>query len=145
MARARASVGKSTRNFKFASQRDFTQATAASMASIIRNFSNFLSTVEKVTPTILYNAVEPTFKISQKYVPKDTHDLENSGYIKATGHFVEVGYARAGKPFYAVYVHEKVENRHKAPTKAKFLQHALEEDLPNIKIRIKNGYGGLVK
>lgn len=145
MPRARGSIGKSTRTFKFESQRAYTHLAKSSLQNVLGRFNTFIQNVENTTPQILYDAVKPTYELSQKYCPKDTGDLRASGYIKATGQFVEVGYAKAGKPWYAVYVHEKVENYHYPPTRAKWLQVALEEDLPNIKTRLAGYYGGLVR
>jgi len=96
--------------------------------------------MEEETAPIVVDALKPTFEKSQKYCPKDTGDLVSSGYLesrKFRGNVVaEIGYARGNKPSYAIYVHEMLEYRHKAPTRAKFLEAAIDEDLSDIQGRI---------
>lgn len=146
MAKFRSSVGKSTRTFPGGqSQRDYTQQTKAEMESVIRRYSKAIEELKGAGQIILYKIVEPTYELSQVYCPEDKGDLKSSGYIQATNQFVEVGYARGGKPHYAVYVHEKLENRHFPPTRAKWLQGALEEDIGNYKERARQLYKGVLK
>lgn len=63
-----------------------------------------------------------------RYVPVDTGRLRDSAYIKKQGDVVAVGFNCP----YAIYVHEVAYNRHKKPTKYKFLEDATYE--------IKNKY-----
>lgn len=76
-------------------------------------------------------ALEAPFELSQKYCPKDTGRLVESGYLtvsaSAWGPRGEVGYAPHNDPPYGIWVHERTDLHHKAPTRAKFLQAALEE------------------
>lgn len=127
-----------------ASQAEFTRSLRENMRQIEKNLKLFIDSVERMTPEILYEALRPTFDKSQRYCPKDTGDLRRSGYLEvkqtARGGMVEIGYGRGGQPFYAVYVHERTDISHKSPTRAKFLQSALEEDEPEIQKRIVQGY-----
>jgi hypothetical protein len=94
---------------------------------------------------ILYDALKPTFDKSQKYVPVATGDLKASGYLQVQrqgalrAYVAEIGYGRGGFPSYAIYVHE-TPIFHKAPTRWKFLQAALEEDSNEIRRRITDGF-----
>lgn len=113
------------------------------MAGIIRNYRDLIDHVEQGTPAVLLEAMEPTFEKSKDYCPKDTGDLVNSGYMKVSkyrGPRVEIGYGKGGDPEYAVAVHENLEWRHKAPTRAKWLQVALEEDSDRLQSRIIGAY-----
>jgi hypothetical protein len=107
-------------------------------------FQSLIDQFEGVTPEIMLNAVQPTFQKSQEYCPTDTGALKSSGYAEITstarGGRVEVGYAKGGSPPYAVYVHENLSNFHRPPTRAKWLQAAMLEDLTSIFTRIQNGY-----
>ncbi|MEB3012856.1 hypothetical protein VJI77_07640, partial [Parvimonas sp. D2] len=46
-----------------------------------------------------------------------------------------IGFGRGGNPSYAVYVHE-MPFAHKAPTRSKFLQAALDEDMGEIESKL---------
>ena len=85
-------------------------------------------------------AMTPIFDRSQELVPIDEGPLKASGYLELSdqvkGSIVEIGYAKAGKPEYAVFVHEMVMLNHKAPTQAKFLQQAIEEQFFQILPRL---------
>lgn len=105
---------------------------------------DIIEQTEDVTPDILLEAWEPTFKKSQYYTPKDTHDLVKSGYLevrsKGKKPTVEMGYGKGGKPDYAVYVHEILSYHHEHPTSAKFLQRAVMEDLEGLWMRLQSAY-----
>lgn len=115
-----------------------------SMNSIIKNYQRLVDYLEEVTPEVLYEAMEPTFELSQEYCPEDTGALKRSGYLEITEFrgkpTVEIGYGRGGQPPYATTVHENLEYRHKAPTRAKWLQVALTEDEQEIQDRIVSSY-----
>lgn len=97
-----------------------------------------------VTPELIKEAMQPIFDRSQYYCPVDTQALKNSGYLEITEFRgrprVEIGYARGGFPRYAPYVHEMTHLSHKAPTRAKFLQAAVDEELFGTIDRIAAGY-----
>jgi hypothetical protein len=101
------------------------------MSGILRNYEKFVQHMEDVMPDILIEALTPAFQLSQTYVPKDTGALQKSGYLRqrklrnrAT---VEIGYGFGGSPDYAAIVHENMSFKHAAPTRAKFLESALNE------------------
>jgi hypothetical protein len=112
----------------------------AQFKAIERNFTSFVNHVRNVTPLIMIEALQPTYKKSHVYVPKDTGALDSSGYLEVTNTGrnprVEMGYGKGGKPNYAVIVHEKVEYLHAEPTRAKYLQTAMLEDINEIRIRL---------
>lgn len=120
----------------------------ASVEKQVRELTDILRSIcdqfGDVTPEICRDALEPTFEKSKVYCPKDTHRLVNSGYLEITGFRgqprVEMGYAKGGDPHYAVLVHENLNMHHQPPTQAKFLQRAVEEDLPDIAVRIGEGF-----
>jgi hypothetical protein len=95
------------------------------------NFNDLCGHMGKQLPNILLAALEPTFKISQKYCPKDSHELVESGYLEVesfrNSSRCEMGYGRNGSPNYAIYVHE-MPYAHEAPTRSKFLEAAVDED-----------------
>lgn len=90
-----------------------------------------IADIKRVTPDILFEALEPTFELSQTYVPVDTGKLKESGFLEKQtftgGARVVMGYGREGFPAYATLVHERVDIPHKAPTRSKFLLAAIEE------------------
>lgn len=99
---------------------------------------------ENVSNDVMMDALEPTFELAGKYTPKDTLRLFKSEYLEVNAFRgkprVELGFARGGDPPYAMYVHEMVDIEHKAPTRSKFLQAAMMEDLGNIYKRLGEGY-----
>lgn len=107
-----------------------TQARA-SMAGVVKNYGEFIRYIEGVTPDIILLAMRTPFELSQKYVPVKTGRLKASGYLIITRRGkvpqVEIGYGRNNDPDYAGIQHEDMEFRHTAPTRAKYLQVALEE------------------
>lgn len=113
-------------------------------ARITANYGKLIDGLVNITPDIIMEALEPTFELSQKYCPKDTGKLVESGFLETVGvgknTRVAIGYAKGGNPHYAVYVHELTHLKHASPTRAKFLLTALEQDAPNIQKRIIVGY-----
>lgn len=145
MARPRASFQASIGRRRLAagieaSVKTDTRSARASMSAIIRNYRKFVNNVERAMPDVLYNALVPTFEKSLEYCPKDTGAMADSGYLEKTDFRgkprVEIGYGAGGIPEYTAKVHENMEYRHKAPTRAKWLQVALEEDSNEVQQRI---------
>ena len=126
------------------SEGNYTRAVREEMRAIENEFARFTKFIETVSPDILFETLEPTFKKSQEYCPVKTEALKMSGYLekrKFRGNVVvEVGYAKGGKPPYAPIVHERIDYYHAPPTRAKFLQAALEEDAAEIQDRIVTLY-----
>lgn len=100
--------------------------------------------MEDVSNEVMIEALEPTFEKAKMYTPKKTLALVDSGYLQEATFRgkarVEIGFAYRGKPAYAIYVHEIVEYNHQAPTRAKFLESAVYEDLGEILQRLAAGY-----
>lgn len=144
-----ASVGRRSLRGQFSVGADATHTrdARASMKSIIGAYKRLVRGMEDITPSVLLLALEPTFEKSQEYCPKDTGALVESGYLQITQFRgkprVEIGYGLGGVPPYAAAVHENLEWKHKAPTRAKWLQVALEEDANEIENRIAAAYKGM--
>jgi hypothetical protein len=111
----------------------------AAMVQVAQDFGFFVDKLEGFLPEDLKSALEPTFELSQVYVPKDKGVLADSGYLEVvpyrSGARVEIGYGRGGQPPYAIYVHE-VPRWHAPPTRDKFLEAAIDEDYYNILQRV---------
>lgn len=141
--RARVGSQRITHNLR-PSEAGYARAIRQQMKALEDSISAVINELVDVTPDVLDEALRPTFEKSQKYVPVQTGALKASGYLnvdQAYGHIrVEIGYGKAGDPFYAPYVHERMDLHHQAPTKAKFLQSAIEEDAQAIPQRIRIGY-----
>ena len=150
MAKFRSSVGlqRIGKNVS-SSQASYTRDVRAAMDNIIKNYEAVISDIKGATNAVLKEALTPTFEKAKEYTPKDTEALVNSGYLEVKGRGAnakaEIGFGKGGKPFYAVYVHERTDLHHASPTRAKFLQGALEEDLPKLLPRLKDAYGRRVK
>lgn len=147
MSRFTARVGKASIRGSFAStaQGYATRSAREGMSAILKNYQQLIDHIEGSTPLVLLNALQPTFEKSQEYCPVDKGDLKASGFLEIresnSGRIrVEMGYAKGGDPYYAVDVHENLEWKHKPPTRAKWLQIALEEDASAIQARIVNAY-----
>lgn len=126
------------------SQAAYTRTIRKQMEQLERNLSKVMAELDDVTSQVLETALRPTFNKSQKFTPKDTGALRESGFLTvdkvARGTRIQIGYGKAGKPPYAVFVHERTDLNHQAPTKAKFLQTALEEDSDVIPQRLLKAY-----
>lgn len=128
----------------WASEPDFVTQMNAQLKALIEDLGYIFDQFEDVTPDITVEAMRPTFEKSQRYTPKDTMALVNSGYLevvtKRGSPLVEMGYAKGGVPRYAPYVHEMTELKHDAPTRSKFLEAAINEDMFDIIDRVADGY-----
>jgi len=116
---------------------------AADSGGIVKRFIDFLAQVKATAPRASLNGMKPTFEKSKVYCPHDTGALRDSAYLELRGQFdvgsgsaseasVEIGYGKHGNPPYALIVHEMVQYHHAPPTRAKFLQSAIEEDMDKI-------------
>ncbi len=126
-----------------------TQDARLAMADIIKKYSQFLDKLKAATPEIVHNALKPTFKRAQYYVPEKTGALWESG--KLTYGVNDSGRAFASITFgndeawYAALVHEFVWQQHEAPTRSKYLQAAMEENIDGIMKSLQVDYTGLMK
>jgi len=109
-----------------------TRNTREQIAVLKDNLEKVIDGIKEATPEAIEDALRPVFELSQVYVPVDTKALKESGYLivqEGSRKIVaEVGYARGGRPFYAVFVHEMVDLHHAPPTQALFLQKAIQEE-----------------
>lgn len=110
------------------------------MKVIQSNIQAVIKGVEGATPQAVRDGLRPIFLESLKLTPLDTGDLRRSGFLNVTERsgeiFGEIGYAKGGKPFYAVFVHENLAFFHKAPTQAKYLEEAVNRKIGGLKRRI---------
>ena len=127
----------------------YTRQMRSQMKAIEQSLRDVLTAVKQQSPEILEAALRPTFDLSQEYVPKKTGRLMRSGFLEVTQNPVTptlgrvtatIGYGKSGDPPYTVFVHEMLETFHAPPTRAKFLQAAVEEDIGNIESRLAEGY-----
>lgn len=122
----------------------YTRSVREQMKQIEKNYSAVINQLRGVTPSVLEEALRPTFDKSQEYVPVDTGDLKASGYleVKREGKDTraEMGYGKGGDPNYAAFVHERTDINHQSPTRAKFLQSAIEEDFGLLLDRVKAAF-----
>lgn len=114
----------------------------AAMNNVAQNFQKLVNHIEGITPQVLYDSLVPTFHKSQVLCPTDTGKMKASGYLELVEFrgtpTVQIGYGRGNNPPYTAAVHENLEWRHKAPTRAKWLQVALTEDDGAIQLKIVN-------
>lgn len=133
---------------KYPSEAGFVSSINAQLKDLANALQEVFDQFESASPEVMLAAVMPTFEKSQIYCPIDTGVLRESGYAEVTGTGksprVEVGYAKGGNPFYAVFVHEMTTVFHKPPTRSKWLQAALTEDLPSIETRLQQGYAAFM-
>jgi hypothetical protein len=115
----------------------------ASMQNVTRQYEKFVRHLQGVTPDIVRNALEPVFDKSQVYVPVDKGYLKESGQLNVETEGGQVigtityGDARA---WYAALVHEYVWLNHEPPTRAKYLQSAMEEELDQFMVSVTLDY-----
>jgi hypothetical protein len=116
----------------------------AQFAKIMGKYRQIVNELEEAVPPVIVEALQPTFKKALKYTPKLTGALRASGYLEvanvAAGPRAEMGFGYGGVPNYTLFVHERVQHYHAAPTRAKFLQVALSEDLPSFRPRLIKGF-----
>ncbi len=141
MARIKTSIGlrripKPTRPSIAGATRDVRKQ----MKVIRSNIEAVINSVEGATPQAVRDGLRPIFFESLKLSPIDKGDLRRSGFLNVTEKsgevFGEIGYAKGGDPFYAVFVHENLAFFHKAPTQAKFLEEAVNRKIGGLKRRI---------
>lgn len=125
----------------------YASSVQSQMAKIEDAYEQLFEAIREASPEIIYNALIPTKALAEYYTPVKTGKLRASSYLEVTqrGEMprVELGFAKGGDPPYAVYVHEMVQNYHVAPTRSKFLQAAVLEDIDNVRARIEREYKGL--
>lgn len=115
----------------------------ASMAGVLKRYEAFVRNFKGATPDVVHNALVPVFDKSQEYVPVRSGELKQSGQLNVTSAGDKVvGEITYGNPiaWYAALVHEYVWLNHEPPTRAKYLQSALEEEIDNFMTSIALDY-----
>lgn len=135
---------QSVRKPQYASEPDYVQQMRAVSKALQSDLQYILEQFEDVSPEIVIVALTPTKELAQKYTPRRTGELRNSAFLESVGskgaERVELGFAKGGIPRYATLVHEQVEVPHEAPTRSKFLEAAINEDIGNMIDRLSDGY-----
>lgn len=125
-----------SRGIMYPSEPRYVQYMQAQAQALTDTINSIIDQFEDITPDIMVGALEPTLEKAKYYCPKDTNELVDSAYLEITSFKgrprVECGFAKDGKPFYAGYVHEILDYKHEEPTRAKFLEQAMKEDLEAI-------------
>lgn len=124
-------------------RKNATLSARSSMAEITQRYSNIVKRLKQVTPEAIRHALTPAYELSQMYVPVDTGNLRATGLIRVTeeGNTI-VGNINYGGPDapYAAIVHERMDLRHTPPTRAKYLQSAMEEEYSSFLIYLATTY-----
>ena len=101
----------------------------ADVQHAVENLKKVIARIENVTPEAIRFGLQPIFEESQRLVPVDTSRLKSSGFIETRqrvgGVSAEIGYGRFGIPHYAGFVHEMIDIPHAPPTRAKYLEAAV--------------------
>lgn len=136
------SVGQHYVKMDGTSLASFSKQLNDAFMGVAKDYGEFARQLEGALPGDLVTALEPTLAKAKYYCPKDTHELAESGYVEVRAFRgavrAEIGFARGGKPEYAVFVHEMTNYKHEAPTSAKFLQRAIDEDYVGSVTRLAN-------
>jgi hypothetical protein len=139
--------------YKFMSQnvyakRDFKTQTKM----LLEDMRSLYLHIGNRSPDVLYNALIDTTYKSRVYCPKDTLALVKSSRLSSSDPVVStngvsrekasarISYGINEDPFYAITVHEVLFYRHKAPTRAKFLEQPVKEDQKLIEAKISSGF-----
>jgi len=112
-----------------------TQDARLAMADIIKKYEELIRKLKAEAPIACENALRPVFKKAQYYTPEKTGALWESGElysgIDESGHpYARITFGN-DEAWYAALVHEFTWLHHESPTRSKYLQAALEEELPN--------------
>lgn len=142
-------VGKvNVRTTGYMSEASYVKQINQGLGQLTKSLVDLLKQFEDATPEIMLDAMRPMYDKSQEYVPVRGGTLKNSGYLeiveKRSKPVVEMGYAKGGSPDYAVYVHEMTSIPHVAPTRAKFLEHAVNEEIGSTIDRLVANYKGFM-
>lgn len=118
----------------------FSASARESMANVVKRFDALVSKLKNACPDSLETAMMPTLEKARLYCPKDTGELVATGNmisgVNADGTaYCQVSFGGKGKIHYAAIVHERTDLAHEAPTRSKYLQAAVEEDLGKIRRR----------
>lgn len=116
--------------------------------SMLTEFQSWIGHINAKNIDVAYNALIPTFAKAKMYCPLDPdHRSGEPLALRASARLekrttgggkptVEISFGRNGVPFYAVFVHEMLRYRHAPPTRAKFLETAIKEDMAVLQDRV---------
>jgi hypothetical protein len=114
------------------------------MATIISRYEALINRLRGITPVALQDAMLPAFNKSQVYVPKKTRALMQSGQLNVFPMEGDVATAEivygSEEAWYAALVHEAVWLNHTFPTRAKYLQNAMEEEVDAFLVSVAVDY-----
>ncbi len=119
----------------------YIQVIRQQMLTLKQNMLKVIERIENVTPEAIRFGLDPIFTESQRLVPVDKGPLKASGFVEVrttgTGRVsAEIGYGRFGRPFYAGFVHERTDIRHSPPTRAKYLEAAVNKHIGDFSRRV---------
>lgn len=125
----------STGSFAF-HRKQATFSSRDTMAVINARYTDIIRKLRLASVEAIHEALKPAFEKSQIYVPVRYGTLKESGRIEVSeigggriqGHIL---YGNASSR-YAAIVHERTDLHHKVPTRAKFLQLAMEEEFDSM-------------
>lgn len=130
-----ASVGRLrvTSAVVYPSEPGFMHAMKKQADALASDLNGYIERFKGVSAEAIKFSVKPIMDRSQELVPVDTGELKASAFMAtetmAKGTRVLIGYARYGQPYYAIYVHERLDLRHAQGKSAKFLERAISEKL----------------
>ena len=117
--------------------RNFQQSMQDSVDEAVQKLNKALRDIENATLEGMKDGAEIIIAKSQEYVPVDTGTLKASAFVDTEEPGdgilrVSLGYDKDGSAPHAVYVHERLDQKHEAPTRAKFLQTAVFETVKEV-------------
>lgn len=122
------------------SEAGYVRSIRTQMKAIEENLEKVVKHVNDVTPEAIVFGLEPIFQESQRLVPVDKGILKRSGFIEtrktSSGAVAAMGYGRYGRPFYAGFVHERMDVRHAGVTQAKFLEQPIMQGIDTFRRRV---------
>jgi len=132
-----------------AHRKAFTQSARESMRDINTRYTNIVRQMQGITPRVLREAMLPAFEKAVVYCPFLTGALRASGRLEVERSTKNRARATItfGSPTvrYAPIVHERTDLHHVPPTRAKFLQSAMEEEMGSFLTRLAIFYATVLK
>lgn len=118
-------------------------SAAIDMQRIIARYAALVNMMRDMTPAVMFQAMIPIYAKSQMYVPKKSGALASTGRLTVENQGgdpkVSITYGNDKVP-YAAVVHEFVWINHNPPTRAKFLQAAMEEEYNQLRTNLVRAY-----
>lgn len=107
------------------------------LLNVVQRLEDYRRKLTEATGAALYQEALAVMAVSQRQVPVDTGRLRATATVggpvdTGNGPEVPLGYGTD----YALYVHERTDMRHNAPTKAKFLEDPLRAAAVGFKERL---------